>query len=93
MGAALHLRIPPALKTSPRLTALLPVTITLLGEQTPQLSTGPNVTPCRVTTLLRAQARLYAEALSLYTPHNGTQVYTVAYRGAVESVVSIIAVA
>ena len=51
------------------------------------------VTPCRVTTLLRAQARLYAEALSLYTPHNGTQVHTVAYRGAVEYVVSIIAVA
>ena len=52
-----------------------------------------SVTPCRVTMLLRAQARLYAEALSLYTPHNGTQVHTVAYRGAVEYVVSIIAVA
>ena len=50
------------------------------------------VTPCRVNTLLRAQAKLYAEALSLYTPHNGTQVHTVAYRGAVEYVVSIIAV-
>ena len=51
------------------------------------------VTPCRVATLLRAQARLYAEALSLYTPHNGTQVYTVAYRSPIEYVVSIIAVA
>ena len=36
---------------------------------------------------------IYAEALSLYTPHNGTQIYTVAYRGAVEYVVSIVAVA
>ena len=54
---------------------------------------GLIVTPCRVTTLLRAQARLYAEALSLYTPHNGAQIYTVALRGAVEYVVSIIAVA
>ena len=41
MGAALHLRIPPALKTGPRLTALLPVTISLLGQRTPRLSTGP----------------------------------------------------
>ena len=30
------------------------------------------VTPCRVTTLPRAQARLYAKALSLYMPHNDT---------------------
>ena len=39
---------------------------------------GEGVTPCRVTTLSRAQARLYAEALSLYMPHNDTQICTVA---------------
>jgi hypothetical protein len=42
VGAALHLRIPPALKTGPRLTALLPAYhIYLLGQRTPRLSTGP----------------------------------------------------
>ena len=42
MGAALHLRIPPALKTGPHLTALLPAYhIYLLGQWTPRLSTGP----------------------------------------------------
>ena len=41
MGAALHLRIPPALKTGPRLTALLPAYhIYLLGQRTPRLPTG-----------------------------------------------------
>ena len=42
VGAALHLRIPPALKTGPRLTALLPAYhIYPLGQRTPRLSTGP----------------------------------------------------
>ena len=42
VGAALHLRIPPALKTGPRLTALLPAYhLYLLGQRTPRLSTGP----------------------------------------------------
>ena len=44
MGAALHLRIPPALKTGPRLTALLPtllLTYNPLGQRTPRLTTGP----------------------------------------------------
>ena len=42
VGAALHLRIPPALKTGPWLTALLPAYhIYLLGQRTPRLSTGP----------------------------------------------------
>ena len=42
VGAALHLRIPPASRTGPRLTALLPAHyIYPLRQRTPRLSTGP----------------------------------------------------